>query len=141
MSGFEIAGVILGAIPIIISAIDSYKTTSQRVKWFRSKEPYIARLIESLEEQRFLLESDIIETLRMSTDLEFDEIFARLQCPNSGLFEDVDDSVREYLGDGYIHYNGAIDRCRRILESIAKDISGLSCSQVVTLTSVFYNCN
>ena len=132
MSGLEVAGVILGAIPIIISAIDKYKTTSQRLKWFRYKEPYIAQLIQSLKEQKFFLESDIIVTLKMSTDLESNEISNWLQKPDSSLFEDpeIAEAVREYLGEGYIQYKGAIDRCQCILEGIAKDISGLSCSQV-----------
>lgn len=132
MSGLEIVGVILGAVPIIISAIDHYKTTSQRVKYFRYREPHIVELIRSLEEQRFFLESDLVETLQKSTDLEADEISAWLQNPNSELFEDpeITDAVREYLGEGYPQYTGAIDRCQRIIEEIAKDINGLTCAQV-----------
>ncbi|KAL5334995.1 hypothetical protein BJX70DRAFT_376595 [Aspergillus crustosus] len=58
MSGIELVGVVLGAIPLILSAIESYKKTSQRCKYFRYKEPYIIALVHSLEDQRFFLETD-----------------------------------------------------------------------------------
>ena len=55
MSGFEVVGVVLGVIPLIISALDNYKKTSQRIKFFRGKEPYVAQLIQSLKEQMFFM--------------------------------------------------------------------------------------
>lgn len=64
MSGLEVVGVVLSAIPLIISAIESYKKTRQRFKYFKYKEPFIVDLIHSLEDQRFFLETDLYILLK-----------------------------------------------------------------------------
>lgn len=127
MSGFEIVGVILGAIPLLISAIEKYKATSQRLKYFKYKEPYIAQLIQSLEDQKFFLESDLYIPLN-STNLEEDQINNVIRQANPDLFRDIEISqaLREYLGDGYAPYQRAVTRCHQILVEIASNINGLA---------------
>jgi hypothetical protein len=49
MGGLEVVGVVLGALSLLISALEKYKTTSQRIKYFRYKEPFIIKLIHLLE--------------------------------------------------------------------------------------------
>lgn len=127
MSGFEIVGVVLGAIPLLISAIEKYKATSQRLKYFKYKEPYIAQLIQSLEDQKFFLESDLYIPLN-STHLEEDQINHLICQPNPDLFQDteISQALREYLGDGYAPYQRAVTRCHQILVQIASNINGLA---------------
>lgn len=52
MSGFEVVGVVLGAIPLIISAVEKYKTTSRKLKYYRQKITLVDELIRSLNEQQ-----------------------------------------------------------------------------------------
>ncbi|CAI7565882.1 unnamed protein product [Penicillium manginii] len=130
MSGFEVVGVVLGAIPLLISAIEKYKATSQRLKYFKYKEPYIAQLIQSLEDQKFFLESDLYIPLN-STHLEEDQINHLLCQPNPDLFQDaeISQALREYLGDGYAPYqraahpmkNGKYELTKKIKFSLQKE--------------------
>ena len=134
MSGFEVVGVVLGAIPLIISALENYKTTSQRVKYFRHKEPFVNRLIQALNEQRYFVEADLFLTLTNATDLETKEIDDLIHQPCAALFQDqeITDALSQYLGDGYGPYTNALARCELALGSIAKNIGGLSSGSQVS---------
>ncbi|KAK2768771.1 hypothetical protein FQN54_000627 [Arachnomyces sp. PD_36] len=127
MSGLEVIGVVLGAIPLLISAIEKYKTTSQRLKFFKYKEPFIAQLIQSLDDQRFFLESDLYIPLN-ATHLEEEQINDLITQPNSDLFQDpeIAHAIREHLGDGYVPYQRTVVRCQQILAEIATNIGGLA---------------
>lgn len=132
MSGLEVVGVVLGAIPLIVAALDRYKTTSQRLFLFRHKEPFIDQLIQALNEQRFFIETDLLLTLR-ATHLEEEDITDLICKPHPNLFQhpDISDAVSQYLGDGYGPYQNAVTKCESALEDIVKDIGGLmSDSQV-----------
>ncbi|GES64972.1 hypothetical protein ATEIFO6365_0009046700 [Aspergillus terreus] len=137
MSGFEVVGVVLGAIPLLISAIEKYKTTSQRLKFFKYKEPFIVQLIQSLEEQQFFLESDLYVSLN-ATHLGEEQINDLIRQPNSDLFQDptIAHAVREYLGNGYVPYQRAVVRCQRVLAEIASNIGGLASESQGTLSSL-----
>jgi hypothetical protein len=131
MSGLEVVGVVLGALPLIIAAVDKYKATSQRIKFFRFKEPCIAELIEALKEQHFFIRADLQTTLK-ATRLDDDEIADLVAKPGSNLFDDPNISldVQEYLGDGYDAYTAGVGRCQRILTDIAHHLRGLTSTQV-----------
>lgn len=137
MSGFEIVGVVLGVIPLLVSAIGKYKTTSQRIKFFKYKEPFVAQLILSLEDQKFFIESDLYIPLR-ATHLDDDQINDLLSQPSSNIFKDLEivDAVREYLGDGYLPYQRAVARCYQVLAEIASNIGGLASQSPVRMTYV-----
>jgi uncharacterized membrane protein YcgQ (UPF0703/DUF1980 family) len=131
MSGLEVVGVVLGALPLMIAAIDQYKATSQRLKFFRFKEPFVGELIQALREQQFFLETDLHVTLQ-ATDLDKQEIADLLAKPAAKLFEnpDIAIDVQQYLGDGYGPYTASVTKCERILFDIAKHIRGLTSTEV-----------
>jgi hypothetical protein len=111
---------------LVIAVLDRYKTTSQRLKFFRRKELLIEQLIQSLNEQKFVVETDLLLIMR-ATHLEEERINELISQPHSGLFEDPDiaDAANDFLGEGYTLYLSALARCETALEDIAKDISGL----------------
>ncbi|KAE8416101.1 hypothetical protein BDV36DRAFT_284843 [Aspergillus pseudocaelatus] len=126
MSGFEVVGVVLGAIPLIISAIDSYKATSQRIKFMVKKELLLNQLIQSLEEQKFYFQTDICLALK-EAHLEEKQIIAQIDERGLNLFQDpeISDALKEYLGEGFTLYINAVARCEHILSDIIANISGL----------------
>lgn len=127
MSGFEVVGVVLGALPLIITAVDQYRVSKRLFHVFRYKEPYIDRLIQSLKEQKFFIESDLHMTLKETfVDQEFVQT-------TSVIFDNpqVAEAVEEYLGDGYQHYIVALSRCEQILADIAGNIGGLASDKQV----------
>ncbi|KAJ5908063.1 hypothetical protein N7495_000745 [Penicillium taxi] len=126
MSGFEVIGVVLGVIPLIISALDSYKVTRQKIKFIVKKELLLNQLIQSLEEQRFFFMTDICLALG-GIDLEEKQIIALIDEQGSNLFQnpEVADALKEYLGEGFMLYTNAVARCQCILSDIVANISGL----------------
>ncbi|KAK9852668.1 hypothetical protein MYU51_007793 [Penicillium brevicompactum] len=127
MSGIEIVGVVLGALPLITSLIDQYRVSKRIYKVFRYKEPYIDQLIQSLRTQNFFLETDILVILKETFGQDFVQSIPDFTQASSTLFEDpeVSSRIEEYLGDGYTHYKAALSRCEEILSGIAENISGL----------------
>ncbi|CEL01824.1 hypothetical protein ASPCAL01402 [Aspergillus calidoustus] len=126
MSGVEVAGLILGAIPIVVAALKTYKETKQRYIWFMSKEAYIDRLIQSLNEQVYFIKSDVEVALR-STDLEPESIKSILTGPDLSPWNDheVADAIREYLGEGFELYLDALGRCQATICTIIASLNGL----------------
>ena len=126
MSGIEVAGLILGAVPLIISALEHYKKTRETWRNFRQKSLYIDQLTEALEEQKVLIETDLRLILRAAGFEEADKSSMRahayldlLQRP------DVIFEIALYLGDIYEPYRKALYRCQSRLVEISKNLEGL----------------
>lgn len=136
MSGFEVVGVVLGAIPLIISALDHYKATSQRIKFMIKKELLLNQLMESLEEQRFFFQTDICLALK-ETHLEEKQIIALMDEQGLNLFQDpeIAGALEDYLGEGFALYTNAVARCQHILNDIVANISGLVSTVQVPIIS------
>ncbi|KAL4985784.1 hypothetical protein BDW68DRAFT_189390 [Aspergillus falconensis] len=126
MSGVEVVGILLGAIPLVVSALRTYKEAKQRYIWFMNKEPYIDRLIQSLNEQIYFIRADVDIALQ-STGLEHDKIKAFLSDPDLDLLsnQEVADAIRDYLGEGLQLYLDALARCQNTICNIVKNLNGL----------------
>lgn len=64
MSGLEILGLILGAMPILISALEGYQKLGKKRDAFRRKSMHIDRMIRALDWQQKLIRSDVRLVLR-----------------------------------------------------------------------------
>lgn len=126
MSGLEVVGVVLGAIPLLISAIEKYKTASRRLKLYQQKVTLVNELIRSLKEQEFFIKADLSLTLK-ATSIGQDHIPILLQNPSLGVLDDQDlsDEIREYLGEGFHPYVAALVSCQRRLMELARHLNGL----------------
>ncbi|KAL4986565.1 hypothetical protein BDW68DRAFT_178687 [Aspergillus falconensis] len=122
MSGLEVVGVVLGAIPIVIMAVEKYRERQTRIA-FRNKDPYVLRLIQSLRDQHYLLVSDIRLTLN-GAGVDYDTLSTGL-LPT--LFRDpnIAEAVKEYLGSDSDVYLQAVERCRVVLAGLVGRIEGL----------------
>lgn len=136
MSGFEVVGVVLGAIPLIISAVDYYRATSQRIKFMIEKNLLLNQLIESLKEQKFFLQTDICLALK-ETHLDGQQIIALIDERGLDLFQDpeVADALKEYLGEGFTMYTNAVARCEHTLSDIIANIGGLVSTTQVPMST------
>lgn len=100
MSGFEVCGVVLGVIPLVISALEHYKAgkgvAAALVKW----RGLLDTLIFRLKDQRIFFYLDILELLRNAgvaqsedgIDLTAEQCVAVLRDRQNG------EEFREYLG-------------------------------------------
>ena len=126
MSGFEIVGLILGAVPVTIAALEQYKTTHEMLRYFNHKSVYIDRLVQALEEQKFCLESEFDIVLRAAGFGQNDVSATDPEHLHTILIRnDVAAELGRYLGRGYEPYRKAVLRCETSLEEIVRSIGGL----------------
>lgn len=100
MSGFEIAGVVLGAIPIVINALSAYRAGRGTLASIRKSRGLVDKLIHKLTIQKMQFYFDILELLREArvpgmlaeVDPSEEECIEILQLPETG------GEVEQYLG-------------------------------------------
>ncbi|KAI1456685.1 hypothetical protein F4805DRAFT_216679 [Annulohypoxylon moriforme] len=100
MSGFEIAGVVLGAIPLIISALEYYKKGKKSAKSIRKWNSQVDMLIEQLEIQKMFFHIHILQLLQRAGveevintgDISQDRCVSILRSMKNGT------EVKEYFG-------------------------------------------
>ena len=126
MSGFEIVGLIIGAIPVTIAALENYRTAHEMLRYFNNKSAYIDRLIQALEEQKFCLESEFDIVLRAAGFEQQDTSTIDVEYLQTILLRaDIAKELGRYLGRGYEPYRKALVRCEKSLKEIVRSIRGL----------------
>ena len=60
----EVAGLLIGAVPFMISALKQYAKARRGIRQFRRTSLYLAHLIQALREQKFYLKTDLEQLLR-----------------------------------------------------------------------------
>ena len=126
MSGFELVGLILGAVPVTIAALEQYKRAHEMMRSFSHKSVYIDRLIQALEEQKFCLESEFDIVLRAAGFEQHDFGSSNVEYLQTFLLRsDIAEGLSRYLGRGYDPYRKALVRCETSLGEIVRSIGGL----------------
>lgn len=105
MSGFEIAGVVLGAIPIIIEALSAYREGKGFLAIIRKWHGLLDELIHQLKMQQTHFYLDILELLRearvpeilIEPEPTLDKCVEILQAVKTGI------EVKQYLGPQLFH--------------------------------------
>ena len=126
MSGFEVVGVVLGAVPIIISILDGYKSLGRARVAFRNKQFYLDRMINALSWQKTLIEGDLEIVLRNIglEDLDIRNIGS--DSYESFLKQaDIQQQVHAYMGSRYASYVQVLGECERTLLNIVRSVKGL----------------
>lgn len=134
MSGFEIAGLIIGVVPLTIAALERYKTAHELLHRYSNKPVYIDRLIQALEEQKFCIESEF-EIMLRAAGFEQQDIstVGGDHLKTILLRRDVAEELGRYLGRGYDPYRKALVRCEASLGDIVRNIRGLVPGSPVSL--------
>ena len=109
MSGFEVVGVVLGAVPLIVSALENYKTSKRLWDRFRKTAMHIDELIEALDENKSLIETSV-ESLLQKADIH-------------GAYTATD--MQLFMGKLYEPYQRALRRCHQIILNIVNKLDGL----------------
>lgn len=124
MSGFEVAGVVLGALPLIFKAVDSSKDGLGRsmLAFKRRKK------VEELARAIFLQQQIIAETLKaVIRESGCEEIWRFDQDPRDYLAnKSVQEEVADFLGvNNDIALTDVLRQCSTIIETLARNMSGL----------------
>lgn len=123
MSGFEIAGVVLGAIPLIIEAVKGYKAGRNDAAVFIKWRGLLDQLLGKLEFQRFsfymsirnLLQAAGIET----TKNDHDACRKALDRPENQSL------LTEYLGSAIYPFEQIVRNQEAYLKQLASKLSGI----------------
>jgi hypothetical protein len=136
MSGIEIAGLVLAAIPLLISAIEHYNDGLDPLKAFIQWKGKLAQVLRDLWHQhtfyymtlRLLLEG-------ITTDEELDQMMTDPRCDlwKSGK---ICANLRTKLGIAYLPYLSTIEDVEAILMTISKHVNLEKSSRV--LDSLFW---
>jgi len=125
MSGIEIAGILLGAIPLVIAALEHYEDIIGPTKAFVKFQGHLDRAIRELWNQHTLFEQSIEMLLRpITTDQELSEM---IDNTNSKLWQDlaIEQSLRSHLGRAYSPYVMAVTHIQKIMIEIAMKLDNV----------------
>ena len=123
MSGIEIAGLVLGAIPLVISALEHYENIIGPAKAFYKYGNELSQLTQGLATQYASFEQSMLILLTpITNDAELNEM---IDNTNSALWKDpdIDQALRGKLGKAYGAYTRKAQDVQRIMISIAKSLS------------------
>ena len=136
MSGLEVIGVVLGAVPLIVSALEKYKTTKRIWDRARKIALHIDELIEALVENQILIETSLellhkaVEAEDACSDHHTMDYASKLRRT------DIARELQLYMGKLYQPYERALLRCEETLFKIVRKIDGLFLSSKVYGTSL-----
>jgi hypothetical protein len=126
MSGFEAVGVLLGAAPLIISALEGYQRLGKRRDAFKRKSLHIDRMVRALKWQQKLIHSDAKIVLRNAglDETTIDQHVGIGRYQDLLKRQDVQDAVSSFLGDNCSTYLEIIQQCESTLLRVAKAVKG-----------------
>ncbi|KAF5004499.1 hypothetical protein FDECE_9011 [Fusarium decemcellulare] len=135
MSGFEIAGVVLGAIPIVLEAYDRYHGVSKAFA-FRQHSRELTRLDAILNAQKTIFRSDVTKLLIAVTN---DPEKARSllsgedQCWDDLGIHGLASSIRpKALHDAFNSWKDTLDEIHHSLQSICSEVESFRVSSAKT---------
>lgn len=129
MSGLEVVGVVLGALPLIISAFEHGQSLAK--KWnllanFNSENLKIWNDVKDEELMYRLQLQTLLAPLVRDGDLAKDRLETLLLSPQSDAWRegDLDAALRKRLGEAYDRYFGNVEEIQalawRLLEPLAR---------------------
>lgn len=124
MTGIEIAGLLLGAIPIILEGLDIYKGGLSRIGAGFRKRKYVEKLSHALLLQGQTLE-EIVKSVLLSSGCEAPLAYKDDTQPYFADTE-VQYQVTEYLGEKNSRaFKHAIQECDMIIQQLAMKIAAV----------------
>jgi len=129
MSGFEVVGVVLGALPLIISAFEHGQSLAK--KWnllanFNSENLKVWNDVKDEELMYRLQLQTLLAPLVRDGDMTKDRLETLLLSPRCDAWKDadIDTALRRRLGEAYDRYIGNVEEIQtlawRLLEPLAR---------------------
>lgn len=124
MSGFEVAGVVLGALPILFLAVDESKKGIARGALFFRKRRYVEKLALALLTHKQHL-TEILKSILLGSGCN--DLVALEHDPVGYLKdESITDQVLDYLGEEtFAACSGLVQQCYVTVKRVAMKIAGL----------------
>lgn len=118
MSGLEVAGVVLGALPLIISALEHYANGINTAKRYWRYKSEIRSLILQVKTERDIFLNTIEQLLNGIVRLEQMETF--LSSPRGDIWrdEDVNSKLKDRLRGAYEVYHDNVEGMKTSIKGI-----------------------
>jgi hypothetical protein len=122
MSGLEVLGIVLGGLPLVLSALKNYKHFREGVTRWRRYSSEMASVIRQLQSQECIL-TDLCEKLLEDLGLG-SRIDAMIKDPFGPLWQDdrVMDKLRQLLYRDYTVFEATIGEMSTAIDEIKKKI-------------------
>ncbi|RMJ13401.1 hypothetical protein CDV36_006916 [Fusarium kuroshium] len=119
MSGFEIAGVVLGAFPIALSALEKYREGAKRVDLFYTIRREHKKCRDDLVFNNLLFKSNL-RRLLLPLVVDDDKIEELLSAPGGPGWreKELDNLLQKRMKDGYTLYFDCIAEMKRIMDEL-----------------------
>lgn len=122
MSGFEVAGVVLGALPLVIEALSAYKQNRGKIAVWRKFRGLLDDLLHQLKTQKTNFYFDILELLR---EARVPEVLEDLDPTEDKCVEILREArtgtqVEDYLGhlyEPFLEILGCYEKCLKDIVS------------------------
>ncbi|KAJ6120118.1 hypothetical protein N7523_004398 [Penicillium sp. IBT 18751x] len=136
VTGVEAVGLVLGSIPLIISALENYENLAAPTKAFIHWKRHFLRLIRELHAIRTSYDQAVRLLLEPFADLA--DQTTMMEDPRSELWRegDIADSLRDKLGTVYRPFILTIEEVSEILVEIAACLNIPGSQQVITSKSL-----
>ena len=126
MSGLEVAGVVLGVVPLIVAALEQYKTSKRLWDRMRKTALHINELIEALDENHALIETSLESLLQKAVGAEGICMANDTIDYGSRLRDkEIAPDLQSFMGKLYKPYEKALLRCEQTLLRIINKLDGL----------------
>lgn len=122
MSGIEVAGLVLGAIPLIISAIEHYESSLDRAKVFFKWQDVLEKARRDLWVQYSSYEMTLrILLVDLANEAELEELLSE---PQSTLWDNPEliQGLRDKLGETYQVYVYTIKQMESCVKTLARHL-------------------
>jgi hypothetical protein len=121
MAGFEVAGILLAALPIVVEGLKS----ANRGKVVFRRKRHVDKLIHELQEQQACLALTVRALFVKFGVTEFSEDWEELPCllrDRHNIGEAVEDFLEPKVFEVYDH---SLKQCERVVSEIARRIGGV----------------
>jgi hypothetical protein len=123
MSGFEVAGIILGLIPLLISGLEDYSKGVSMIKNMKAYESVLETMIADFITSSAIYRNSCEELLSplMLPDAKFYEL---LNDPKSKTWDsdELGKELRNRLGDSYEPYKLAVEKLNKRIDLLRRKL-------------------
>jgi isopentenyl diphosphate isomerase/L-lactate dehydrogenase-like FMN-dependent dehydrogenase len=132
MSGFEVAGIVLATLPLIINALEHYAKGVETVARWRKYAAGITFLILTVKTQRIIFTNTLEQLL--TGIVRADDMMDVLKDAGGEAWRtaDIHNQLKDRLRDAYSAYVGNVEEMHKALkammENLALDPSGQVCT-------------
>lgn len=124
MSGAEVAGLVLGALPLLISALEHYKSGVGSVAAMLKWRGLLDTLIFRLKTQRTLFYLNVMILLR-AAGFDDMELQKESDCYKKLLEGDTSKKLKEYLDFTYDTFEQTVLRYEKCIKLLVKKLSNI----------------